>query len=134
MKKFVLVVVTAFLFGIALRIAYDVGRAPTESTHFGEVAPRSGHWPKVRADFLATHTACEICGCDRGLQVHHVKAFHLYPELELEPKNFVVLCGPEGHGCHFSFGHLFDYKLSNAHIRDDIAYFKKRVDTARSAK
>ena len=39
---------------------------------------------------------CQICGSTENLEVHHIKAFALYPELRTEPSNGITLC----HMCH----------------------------------
>ena len=64
-------------------------------------SPRSGAWPRVRAEHLERRPACEACGKKKAVQVHHVKPFHEYPELELEPTNLMTLCP----WCHFHHGH-----------------------------
>jgi 5-methylcytosine-specific restriction endonuclease McrA len=54
---------------------------------------RSPLWPKARRAYKKTHPACEACGRKIGVQVHHVIPFHLHPEKELDPENFIALCG-----------------------------------------
>lgn len=48
---------------------------------------RSPHWDEVRDEFIKLHPYCEACGSGLKLCVHHVKPFHLFPKLELNPKN-----------------------------------------------
>ena len=62
---------------------------------------RSSKWPAVRREFLRNHPCCEACGKTTDLAVHHIKPFHLWPELELVPSNLITLC--EYH--HFYLGH-----------------------------
>ena len=71
-------------------------------------APRSPRWPQVRSEWLAAHNFCFACGGLVNLEVHHKRPFHLYPELELNPSNFVTLCSRSrgGVNCHLFFGHL----------------------------
>lgn len=85
------------------------------------LVPRSPHWSKVRADYLRLHPACEACGAAGDIQVHHVKPFHLVPELELDPTNLIGLCGPHGCNAHFRLGHLGNYELANPNVRRDAA-------------
>ncbi len=46
---------------------------------------------------------------------HHVKPFHLFPNLELDHENLVTLCESKKYGvnCHLWFGHLGNFKLYN---------------------
>ncbi len=90
-------------------------------------APRSGHWPVVRAAYLVKQPVCEACGSSKGLQVHHRRPFHLHPELELDPTNLITLCGPEGHNCHLRIGHGFDYHSYNPHVAEDAALQRERI-------
>ncbi len=94
-------------------------------------AARSGHWPKVRADHLAANPACECCGSKDSPQVHHVKSFRDFPELECDPGNLITLCGPEGHGCHFAIGHLWNYSRNNPYVREDAKRLRKRLEDAK---
>lgn len=70
--------------------------------------PRSGRWPRVRADHLAANPSCICCG-RKADRVHHLKPFHLHPELELEDSNLRSMC----QDCHFSIGHLWNFKNEN---------------------
>ncbi len=46
---------------------------------------RSPHWPAVRAAHLRRFPTCAACGTFKGVQVHHVRPFWLFPALELDP-------------------------------------------------
>jgi 5-methylcytosine-specific restriction endonuclease McrA len=85
------------------------------------IAERSPKWAKVRKDFLKLNPTCAVCGGSLKLEVHHIKVFHLFPELELEPNNLITLCenGKMGVNCHLSFGHLGSYKSYNETIKSD---------------
>lgn len=70
---------------------------------------RSGKWPLVRRKFLAGKR-CAVCGGKKNLQAHHIRPFHMFPELELDPKNLLPLC--EGNlvmNCHLIFGHFGNF-------------------------
>ena len=54
---------------------------------------RSNHWPTVRKHWLEIHPSCAACGGLDHTQVHHIQPFHLNPELELEPTNFIKTSG-----------------------------------------
>lgn len=92
-------------------------------------AARSSRWPMARAQFLSMpgNKACAICGRDKNLNVHHKKPFHLHPELELDPTNFVTLCESAGMNCHITFGHLGNFKSVNTSIDGDIKIWHEKV-------
>ncbi|GCE16544.1 HNH endonuclease [Dictyobacter kobayashii] len=61
-----------------------------------------------------------VCGHrGKGLQVHHIKPFHLYPELELDPNNLITLCEIRGRTHHLLIGHLDDWESYNIRVRAD---------------
>jgi len=101
-----------------------------ESHVYGS-SERSGHWPTVRAAYLAEHPTCEACGSADDLNVHHVAPFHLRPELELDPTNLITLCREH----HFSIGHDPDgpgplrpnWKAANPNVRRDAAKMAKTL-------
>ena len=88
-------------------------------------ASRSGRWPKLERDWLKLHDACAACGSTDQVSVHHKMPFHLAPERELDPANLISLC--EKHGCHFSFGHNYDWHAYNLHVEEDARLQSRRV-------
>ena len=79
---------------------------------------RSPQWPRVEKVVLIQRPACEACGGIVRRQVHHKKPFHLYPELELDTNNLIVLCmGPKE--CHIRIGHGDDFKAFNPNVVRD---------------
>ena len=83
---------------------------------------RSSKWPTVRKNHLKEHPSCAVCGGTKKLEVHHIKSFCEFPELELEPTNLITLCESKNKGglnCHLIFGHLANYKLSNPTVAED---------------
>lgn len=66
---------------------------------------RSNKWPSKRAEFVAVHPKCECCGRRTNLNVHHIKPFHLFPELELVDENLITLCEGGPINCHYLAGH-----------------------------
>lgn len=90
---------------------------------------RSGHWPAVRKQHLATHPYCAVCGGKEKLEVHHIRPFHLHPALELDPANFVTLCEANkgGVNCHLLFGHLGNFKSFNTGVLDDAATWLQKI-------
>ncbi len=89
---------------------------------------RSPEWPKARADYLAGHPTCAACGLSHDrMEVHHKAPFHLHPERELDPGNFITLCEHESHNCHLIFGHLLDFAAYNPSVEEDAAGYLAKV-------
>lgn len=85
-------------------------------------AKRSPHWPAARSAYLRLYPNCAVCGSNNKVEVHHVKPFHLHPDLELNPSNFITLCESGDIGklnCHLIFGHLGNFRSFNENVRDD---------------
>jgi 5-methylcytosine-specific restriction endonuclease McrA len=93
---------------------------------------RSSGWSKVRSRHLRTHGACACCGRTTKLEVHHIKDFSTYPELELDGDNLITLCR-NGTQCHLAIGHLGDWKRANSYVADDAAYLLYRYKTEKQA-
>lgn len=96
---------------------------------------RSSRWPEVRKEHLAKNPTCALCDGKQTLEVHHVRPFHLHPELELDPENLITLCEAKKGGvtCHQFFGHLGNYKFVNESVREDVATFRAKIAAAREA-
>ena len=106
----------------------------------GKRTSRSPQWPHVEKEHLRTNPACAACGSTTRVQVHHIKPFHLQPELELDPNNLISLCMSDLE-CHLKLGHGDNFKAYNPHIVEDAAevfLHKDRmaaaVDRARKAR
>lgn len=93
--------------------------AIANACHSCGLTKRSTQWPKVRKEHLKLHPACAACGHTLMVQVHHKKPFHLHPELELDPKNFITLCecSPSDH--HLKLGHHGNWKDFNPTVEAD---------------
>jgi hypothetical protein len=65
----------------------------------------------------------------KKLEVHHIKPFHLHPELELEPKNLITLCENKSDGvnCHLLFGHLGSFRSFNVRVISDAIEWKAKI-------
>ena len=85
---------------------------------------RSPHWPAVRRAHLAIEGWCRACGNTKNLEVHHIQPFHLHPELELEPTNFLTLCEVIGSDCHLHKGHLGNWKSFNPVVNTQCTFPK----------
>ena len=90
---------------------------------------RSSEWPKVRAAHLSENPTCSVCGGTEKLEVHHIRPFHLHPELELEPTNLITLCesGHEGANCHLHYGHLGDFHSFNVDVVQDAPIWAAKI-------
>ena len=84
---------------------------------------RSPHWPKVSGLWRQSHPTCAACGSLRKVQVHHIKPFHLFPELELVTTNLISLCEVKtiGGNHHLLFGHSGNWTHINAAVVHDAA-------------
>lgn len=91
-------------------------------------AKRSGKWPIVRKRYVTANPLCAVCGCKTGLEVHHKKPFHLFPELELDVGNLITLgeaCPTGNH--HLLFGHLGWWQSWNATIDYDVFEWSRKI-------
>lgn len=88
---------------------------------------RSDQWPKTRKAHLKLQPACVVCGDKKDPQVHHVKPFHLHPELELELSNLITLCEGMERNCHRLFGHLDNFKSINVNARRDAKAWSVKI-------
>ena len=91
---------------------------------------RSTKWPTIRKHHLEANPTCALCGSSDNLEVHHVKPFHLNPDLELDPNNLITLCESSkgGVNCHLFFGHLGNYRTGvNANVKADAAEWSKKI-------
>jgi 5-methylcytosine-specific restriction endonuclease McrA len=97
--------------------------------HGAEVASRHGkarspEWHRVEKEHLLHEPACAACGYQGpGLQVHHIKPFHLHPSLELDPTNLITLCEIRGRDHHLLLGHLDEWESYNPNVRSDVKHF-----------
>ena len=82
---------------------------------------RSSKWPTVRAAHLKRQPACAACGCTSPVEVHHIRPFHLFPEMELDPANLITLCESKSHNCHLLFGHCLNWRKYNPQVCPDAA-------------
>lgn len=92
---------------------------------FGGVA-RSSQWPAVRATYIKDHPDCAVCGKRNNIQCHHKRPYHLHPELELDPTNFISLCEGSGNH-HLWFGHLGNFQSYNVDVETDAQVFNQKI-------
>lgn len=86
---------------------------------------RSSGWAKVRSRRMELDgNQCMCCGKKGiGLQVHHIRPFHLEPELELELSNLITLCSR----CHIFVGHLDYWKAYNPKVMDHAILINREI-------
>lgn len=115
--------------------ARSQGRSTRRRTdHGAHIARKHGHerspeWGRVEKAHLQREPACVACGHQgKGLQVHHIKPFHLHPALELDPNNLITLCEIKGRDHHLLIGHLDNWESYNVHVREDARRFYKKTD------
>jgi predicted TIM-barrel fold metal-dependent hydrolase len=91
---------------------------------------RSNHWPIARKQHLKNNPDCAVCGGNTKIEVHHIRPFHLHPDLELDPNNLITLCenGKDGVNCHLLFGHLGNFKSFNVNVISQSAEWKKQIE------
>lgn len=115
-------------------IAYAIKMYVTnDDKTYGVEKPRSSKWPKVRADHLLKQSKCQACGETDNLQVHHIKPFHKFPELELDENNLITLCEGKTRNCHFTFGHFYDWHCYNPDVKKDAVMFNIKLTGSRHA-
>jgi hypothetical protein len=90
---------------------------------------RSSLWPEVRDEHLSKYACCEVCAATSKLRVHHIKPYHLFPELELEKSNLITLCESwkMGLNCHLLVGHLGNYRNINPDCVSDAKYWSEKL-------
>jgi len=90
---------------------------------------RSTHWPTIRKEHLEKNPLCAVCGGKEHLEVHHIRPFHLHPNLELDPSNLITLCESKSNGvnCHLLFGHLGNFKSFNVEVQKDSKEWIKKI-------
>jgi hypothetical protein len=84
-------------------------------------------WRKTRKAHIQRECCCQMCGLERKLEVHHIKPWHLAPELRYEETNLITLCRE----CHYRFGHYLNWKHFNPEIRQlctVVQQFKEKVN------
>jgi len=96
----------------------------------GKTHLRSSYWANVREKFLEDNPLCAACASHKSLQVHHIKPFHLHPELELDPTNLITLC-MDVTECHLIVGHGDSFRCYNPNVREDAQRFKEATDEDR---
>lgn len=91
---------------------------------------RSSQWYAKRTAFIKQNPRCKYCGFSnvKFLEVHHIKPFHLFPELELVESNWVVVCAAGSvHNCHLLHAHLGNFESYNPDIEADAKIMQDKM-------
>jgi len=96
---------------------------------------RSKEWTTLRKRVLKNSDAkCAVCGSTKKLELHHILPFNLFPDLELEEGNLIILCDGNGRfgikSCHLLFGHYGNFKLYNPNVHDDAFVWNHKITKA----
>lgn len=94
-----------------------------DKQRFGAV--RSPQWSSVRNKYIKANPNCAVCGTTKGTECHHCVPFHIKPELELDPENFITLCRDH----HYLFGHFMNWHSYNINVREDSKLWAKKIST-----
>ncbi len=97
----------------ALKVVHSVIR------EHSKLITRSSKWGGVRKSILKENQKCACCGSNILLQVHHFLPYHKHPELELDPKNLVVMCMSKNE-CHLLVAHGDNFKKYNPYLAADL--------------
>lgn len=81
---------------------------------------RSPLWNKTRKKHLKENPNCCACETIYNLEVHHIKPFEFYPDLELEPTNLITLC----EYCHLVLGHFKNFRTYNPYVVVDSLFYR----------
>lgn len=100
--------------------------APVSFAPMKMTGSRSSAWPTVRQRWLTAHSRCAVCGGRELLEVHHIRPFHLWPELELDSNNLLTLCEHPTRQCHLRWGHLGWWQAYNPQILADVLRIRGR--------
>lgn len=89
---------------------------------------RSSLWPTTRLKHLVLQPTCMVCGYGLFMEVHHIKPFHLFPDLELIQSNLITLgekCPTGNH--HLLFGHLGLWASWNESVVADAGFWRGKI-------
>lgn len=100
-----------------------IGFDPFEFGHPLSTYGRSSKWNSVRKAHLLQYPKCCVSGLKTNLDVHHVKPYYLFPDLELDFDNLRTISRPY----HFLIGHLCNWSRYNENFDEMILYIRKAI-------
>lgn len=95
--------------------------------------PRDPHWHRDSRLWLRGKV-CAATGWSVQLQVHHKRPFHLFPELEMDPDNWIALTECPAFEAHFEIGHFRNWKKWNPNVDADAAEHLAKMSLTWKAK
>ena len=93
------------MFGLLERALASFDRSLYRSFDPRSMRGRHSKWPALVKRFKAEKRTCVVSGLKTTLEVHHLKPYHLFPELELEWDNLRLIARP----FHYLFGHFCNW-------------------------
>lgn len=111
-------------------LKHTIRKAKSQIREKQKEKTRSSKWGDLRDEFVASNAECAACGTKNHLQVHHVKPFHDFPELELDVNNLITLC-MDVNECHINIGHGDSFRFSNPNVREDAEKFRTSTEADR---
>ena len=88
--------------------------------------PRHKDWDRESRAWALSHP-CAVTGSTEGIEVHHIRPFHLFPELEMDPANWISLIRP----WHLYLGHVGNWSNWNPNVREDAERFRRMIEAFR---
>ena len=94
----------------------------------------NGSWQRCRRAFLKqVGKKCVCCNSKKKIEVHHILPRHIRPDLALDVRNLIALCGGGNAGCHLRLGHLGSYFNYNETIAK-VSWFVRHYSILRKNK
>lgn len=95
--------------------------------------PRNPAWDRESRAWLKDHP-CAVTGATECVAVHHIRPVHLFPELEMDPANWIVLRAVDHKDWHFYLGHFGNWSNWNPDVAQDAARIAHRIKMFREGK
>jgi hypothetical protein len=88
---------------------------------------------RAKSNHRKAEPKCACCGHEAGFfgatnDVHHVIPVHIAPDKAADDSNLMTMCRL----CHFTFGHLGDWKAYNTRIEDTVELVQSIIATAKA--
>ncbi len=97
-------------------------------------ASMNWNWQRCRRAFLKkVGKKCVMCSSKKKVEVHHIIPRNTRPDLAVDHRNLIALCGGGKKGCHLKHGHMGSYMNYNAGIKK-IAFFSNQHSVLRDNK
>lgn len=88
-------------------------------------AKRSPEWSKTKREFEKLYPkVCEFCGTTKKMNLHHLKPFNLFPDLENDFNNLLWAC----RDCHFIFCHLKFWGSYDLNAKETAKWYRGKIE------